>query len=77
MALCDRCDGPIRDKYPWFSYFSPMGESSPILFRYCNECKIDMRGLYGIEEECFGRACSQSENEENIKLYFQTRGGQI
>ena len=71
---CDMCGSRIRDtKYPWYSYYSPKGDATDVIFRYCTESKNKLQTLYGIDDSYFSRAASQFEEEENIKQYEDSR----
>lgn len=74
MVECDKCGSQIRDtRYPWYSYYSPEGEGTEILFRYCDESKRMLKKLYGIPEEYFSRAYSDIDERENRADYEESR----
>ena len=74
VETCDKCETTIRDtKYPWYSYYSPKGEATTILFRYCNESKKEIQKLYGVSGDFFGKACNDSEEMENKIEYSKSR----
>lgn len=71
MVECDKCGSQIRDtKYPWYSYYSPKGEATSVLFRYCNESKRDLQKLYEITDDYFGRASSDIDEKVNRAEYL-------
>jgi len=77
MVECDKCGSQIRDsKYPWYSYYAPDGGATTILFRYCEQSKIELQNLYGIPDDSFGRAVSNTEEEENKKEYQGSRNNE-
>lgn len=74
MVECDKCGSQIRDiKYPYYSHYSPKGEPTTILFRYCNESKNMLQKLYDISEDFFGQATNDDEEKENKIQYIGSR----
>ena len=74
VETCDKCESTIRDtKYPWYSYYSPKGEATTILFRYCDESKKEIQKLYAIPEDFFGKASNDVEELENKIQYSESR----
>lgn len=69
--VCDKCGSRIRDtKYPWYSYYAPTGEvAEGVLWRYCSDCKSDLKKLYGIAELFFERAEYSYEEGNNVDIY--------
>jgi hypothetical protein len=57
-------------KYPWYSYYSPKGVATDVLWRYCDECKKVMISYYGIDESYFGKPEDQADLEATEKEYW-------
>lgn len=71
MTECDKC-GTSRygSKYPWYSYYSPKGVATDILWKYCDSCKNEMIQLFGIDESFFGISENDEEEAGNSNEYY-------
>lgn len=72
MPECDKCATMRVGKYPYYSYYSPKGVPTDVLWRYCEDCKNEMIRLFGIDESFFGKATDEVEQNENEDEYNKT-----
>ena len=72
MPECDKCATMRVEEYPWYSYYSPKGVPTDVLWRYCEDCKKAMIRVFGIDESYFGQPADEVDLNETEEAYNQT-----